>query len=403
MIDFFAVTKADLKKLTITQIETLVREGQFPIDGRQLYALLARDSRVGVRQLALKERHRIRSGEVEAARLNRLREHERRLREGGAVHIAGVDEVGRGCLAGPVVAAAVILPANTEIAELDDSKELDRAARERVNEVIRSRALAVAFGVASAAEIDRVNVLEATMRAMRHALGDLGPPVPDHVLVDGNRKPQSSFAETALVDGDARSMSIAAASVVAKVHRDELMLKYEKEYPAYGFGSNKGYGSGKHLEALRIHGPCAIHRRSFKPIAPTPADGSMPLFEDGEVTVDIGRRGEEAAAVYLEGKGYHIKERRYRAAGAEIDLIAVSADSCLVFVEVKTSAQASRSRPEARVRADKKKHLARAARQYLDRTSQGQGDCRFDVVAVIMPRGATSPSQVIHYENAFQV
>ena len=121
------------------------------------------------------------------------------------------------------------------------------------------------------------------------------------------------------------------------------------------------------------------------------------------MTVDIGRRGEEAAAVYLEGKGYHIKERRYRAAGAEIDLIAVSADSCLVFVEVKTSAQASGSRPEARVRADKKKHLARAARQYLDRTSQEQGDCRFDVVAVIMPRGATSPSQVIHYENAFQV
>jgi len=397
------MTRADLEKLTIFQIETLLCAGQFPTDGRELYALLARDRRAGVRRLAVKERQRLRSREVEAARLNRLRDHERRLRDGGAIHIAGVDEVGRGCLAGPVVAAAVILPADAEIADLDDSKELDPAVRERVSEAIMGSAVSVAFGVVSADVIDKVNVLEATMRAMRHALNELGIPTPDHVLVDGNRKPQSPFPETALVDGDARSMSIAAASIVAKVHRDGLMSKYDTAYPEYGFASNKGYGSGQHLEALRLHGPCPIHRHSFKPLAPDPDARSLHLFEEGEPGVDIGRRGEEAAALYLEGRGYRIRERRYRAAGAEIDLIAVAADGCLVFVEVKTSAVMIGSGPEDRVRPDKKKHLARAARQYLDRKAGGNRECRFDVVAVIMPRGTTSPSEVTHYQNAFQL
>lgn len=183
--------------------------------------------------------------------------------------VAGVDEAGRGPLAGPVVAAAVILPARGVPRGIDDSKKLSAAERERLHGRLRGCA-AVGVGVVEADEIDRLNIYWATMKAMTLAVEALAETLghsPGHVLVDGNRLPRWGYPATALVGGDAKSLSIAAASIVAKHTRDTLMLAYAESYPAYGWHSNKGYGCAKHLAALREHGPTPLHRRSFAPVA----------------------------------------------------------------------------------------------------------------------------------------
>lgn len=200
-------------------------------------------------------------------------EFERRLYKSGQVRVAGVDEAGRGPLAGPVVAAAVILPAAwvfeglpDALAGLNDSKQLSPARRERFFATLTTaEGVWYALGSAEPDEIDRLNILRATHQAMRRALRALNPP-PDHILVDGLPVPDLPAPQTALPRGDARSYSIAAASVLAKVTRDRRMLEYDRLYPAYGFARHKGYPTAEHLEQLRRHGPCPIHRRSFLPV-----------------------------------------------------------------------------------------------------------------------------------------
>ncbi len=180
--------------------------------------------------------------------------------------VAGVDEAGRGPLAGPVSAAAVILPEGFTHALLDDSKKLTERKREHLYVELTTRH-DVRFAVAllDAEEIDRLNILRATHEAMRRAVAQLSPP-PGHVLIDGLPVRDFPLPHTALVGGDALSFSIAAASVIAKVTRDRLMLEMDAQYPAYGFAKHKGYGTAQHLAALRTHGPCPIHRRSFQPV-----------------------------------------------------------------------------------------------------------------------------------------
>ncbi len=183
--------------------------------------------------------------------------------------VAGVDEAGRGPLAGPVVAAAVILPAGVPLEEfggLNDSKALSEAQRERIYDRIFSLCPSVGVGVADEREIDRVNILQATLQAMRRALEQLIPK-PDRVLVDGLQVPVTDCPAHALVKGDSRSASIAAASIVAKVTRDRMMARFHLEYPRYRFDRHKGYGSGLHLAALKVFGPCPLHRRSYAPVA----------------------------------------------------------------------------------------------------------------------------------------
>jgi len=180
--------------------------------------------------------------------------------------VAGVDEVGRGPLAGPVVAAAVILDDLQPIKGLRDSKALGHVTRIRLSAEIRAKALCVCIAQASVEEIDRLNILQATMLAMQRAVQGLRL-VPAYVLVDGNRLPKLSMPAEAIVKGDARVTSIAAASIVAKVHRDELLTELHAEHPAYGFAGHKGYATPEHLAALREHGACVVHRRSFAPVA----------------------------------------------------------------------------------------------------------------------------------------
>ncbi|GAB4262776.1 ribonuclease HII [Deferrisoma sp.] len=181
----------------------------------------------------------------------------------GAVRVCGVDEVGRGPLAGPVVAAAVILPPGAELPGLDDSKRLAPGVRAALVPRIREVALAVGIGECSPEEIDRWNIHRATLRAMCRAVQDLGM-TPDHLLVDGIHRLPLSLPQETLVKGDARSWAVAAASVIAKEHRDALMVEYGRRYPGYGFEDHKGYPTRAHREALERLGPCPIHRRTFR-------------------------------------------------------------------------------------------------------------------------------------------
>lgn len=191
--------------------------------------------------------------------------HERELRLAGFHSIAGIDEVGRGSLAGPVVAAAVILPDRHRIKGLRDSKVLSRARREALYQLILDRADAVGVGCMEVEVIDRINILQATKLAMREALGRLTTP-PDHLVIDALSLREVDLPQRPIIDGDAISASIAAASIVAKVTRDRICAEFDSRYPAYGFGRNKGYGTRRHVEALLREGPCEWHRRSFAPL-----------------------------------------------------------------------------------------------------------------------------------------
>lgn len=188
--------------------------------------------------------------------------YEDRLYQQGMVHVCGVDEAGRGPLAGPVCAAAVILPPHIEIPGLNDSKKLSDKRRRELFPVIQGNAIAYAIAFSNEKEIDEINILQATFRAMERAVSQLNVP-PDYILVDGNKLPDFDTACEAVVHGDSLSASIAAASILAKVTRDDLMLKFAADYPNYGFDVHKGYGTKVHYEALMKYGPCPIHRMTF--------------------------------------------------------------------------------------------------------------------------------------------
>jgi ribonuclease HII len=204
---------------------------------------------------------------------------ERELWQGGLRSVAGVDEAGRGPLAGPVVAAAAALPPEwlagglpESLEGLNDSKQLTIEQREKFFAVLTGRPdVRWAIGQADSDEVDRWNILQATHQAMNSALAQLRP-APQHVLVDGTRVKSLRFPQTPLVQGDARSYSIAAASVLAKVTRDRLMLAFDRQWPDYGFATHKGYGTPQHLAALAALGPCPIHRRTFTPLRPVPGE-----------------------------------------------------------------------------------------------------------------------------------
>ena len=197
---------------------------------------------------------------AELARLDGMRVYEREYEGCGA--ICGIDEAGRGPLAGPVAAAAVILPKDCRILYLNDSKKLTPRRRELLYDEIMEKALAVGVGIVDHKRIDEINILQATYEAMRMAVGQLAVK-PDVLLNDAVRIPGLSQLQVPIIKGDAKSVSIAAASVIAKVTRDRIMVQMDEKYPGYGFASNKGYGSAAHIAAIRTLGPCAIHRRTF--------------------------------------------------------------------------------------------------------------------------------------------
>lgn len=219
-----------------------------------------KDLRTGVGVLVAKARKKIQEYEKEIARTEKMKEFEKKY--SSFSYICGIDEVGRGPLAGPVVAGAVILKKDCDILYLNDSKQLSEKKREELYDVIMDKAVSTGLGLVSPERIDEINILNATYEAMRQAIGELKQ-APDLLLNDAVTIPQVTIKQVPIIKGDAKSISIAAASIIAKVTRDRLMVQYDTVYPEYGFASNKGYGAQAHLEALRKFGPTPIHRKTF--------------------------------------------------------------------------------------------------------------------------------------------
>jgi ribonuclease HII len=225
-----------------------------------LLAELASDERAGVQSLIASGKKRIAAYEKELARTEQMWHYERLYPD--REFIGGIDEVGRGPLAGPVVAACVILPKDCKLLYINDSKQLSEKKREELYDRIMEEAVAVGIGSSSQELIDEINILQATYAAMREAISKMSVQ-PDQLLVDAVHIPGIAIPQRGIIKGDAQSISIAAASIVAKVTRDRLMVEMDAKYPGYGFAGNKGYGSAEHIAALREKGPCEIHRRSF--------------------------------------------------------------------------------------------------------------------------------------------
>jgi len=218
------------------------------------------DTRLSVVKEIERANTRIRKYQEELARTYAISEYERKYSD--YTYICGIDEVGRGPLAGPVVAGAVILPKNCDILYINDSKKLSEKKREELYDIIMEKAVATGIGYASVERIDEINILQATFEAMRDAISKLSVS-PDILLNDAVTIPQVSVPQVPIIKGDAKSISIGAASIIAKVTRDRLMADYDMVFPEYGFASNKGYGSAQHIEAIKKYGPCPIHRRTF--------------------------------------------------------------------------------------------------------------------------------------------
>lgn len=231
-----------------------------PAKRKELSELYAPDERAGVQKLIHSYRKREEALRVERERLLAMRSYEREYAD--CRYICGIDEAGRGPLAGPVVAGAVILPADCEILYLNDSKKLSAARREALYDEIMEKALAVGVGMASPARIDEINILQATYEAMREAVSKLQVQ-PNILLNDAVTIPDVNIPQVPIVKGDAKSVSIAAASIIAKVTRDRLMVQYDEILPGYGFAKHKGYGSQEHIAAIRQMGASPIHRQSF--------------------------------------------------------------------------------------------------------------------------------------------
>ena len=225
-----------------------------------LYEVYSSDERAGVKKLVSAYRKKEEALQKERMRLEDMRSFEHKYSTYSL--ICGIDEAGRGPLAGPVVAGAVILPKDCEILYLNDSKKLSPAKREALYEEIMEKAEAVGVGMASPARIDEINILQATYEAMREAVDNLGV-TPELLLNDAVTIPDVSIPQVPIIKGDAKSVSIAAASIIAKVTRDRLMVQYDKILPGYGFARHKGYGSKDHIEAIRRLGPTPIHRQTF--------------------------------------------------------------------------------------------------------------------------------------------
>ena len=248
-----------MSKESIKEIDSRLKMAE-DAEREQLMKVYAPDDRAGVQKLLEKYRKQKEKLLAEKERLAKMRQYEEKYAD--HAFICGIDEAGRGPLAGPVVAGAVILPKDCEILYLNDSKKLSAAKREELYDEIMEKAVAAAVGMASPARIDEINILQATYEAMREAISKLAVE-PGILLNDAVTIPEMIIPQVPIIKGDAKSVSIAAASILAKVTRDRLMVEYDRVMPEYGFAGHKGYGSKEHIEAIKKYGPTPIHRKTF--------------------------------------------------------------------------------------------------------------------------------------------
>ena len=260
--DLYIAEKGNVDRMAEKKIGE-IREELKAVDDEKLPSFIEayeKDERSGVVKIVEQAKKRIEKLEAEKLRIENLKKYEREYADCG--YICGIDEVGRGPLAGPVVAGAVILPKDCDILYINDSKKLSAAKREELYDVIMEKAVAVGIGMASPQRIDEINILQATYEAMREAVAKLAVR-PQVLLNDAVTIPDMDIFQVPIIKGDAKSLSIAAASVLAKVTRDRLMKEYDTIMPEYGFAGHKGYGSAAHIAAIREYGPSPIHRKTF--------------------------------------------------------------------------------------------------------------------------------------------
>lgn len=276
----------DLARLPVCELRARFVDAGRPLP-EGLEGLLEVDPRAGAREVLRLVRKRREENRAEGQRLRHLLRYERELWERGVVHVAGVDEAGMAPLAGPVVAGACILPRDYRPRGIDDSKQLDRRERERLAEDVKRNAVAWAVARAEVDEIDGLNIYRAGLLALTRAIRAL-PLVPDHLLVDARKLQELRIPQTPIVHGDALSLTIAAASILAKTTRDALMRELDGAHPGYGFARHKGYPTAEHFDALRRLGACPIHRRSFQPVRE--ALGLVPV--QGDLFAPVAPRDE---------------------------------------------------------------------------------------------------------------
>src|SRR5438128_4853850 len=300
-----------MKQLSLKEIQEKYASGNSAVSSAILRKL-QRDPRAGARQLYKVLARRYEEQKKERNRLDAMLHFERLLWKAGIQNIAGVDEVGMGPLAGPVVAAAVIFPQGVEIEGIDDSKALAEETRNRLEQEIRATASAVGIGLVEVDEIDRINIYHAGIRAMQLALENL-PLTPQHILVDSRTIPGFAQPQNSFDKGDGINFSIASASIVAKVYRDGLMTELDRRYPGYGFAGHKGYATPEHQRAIRELGPCPIHRRSFdyiREICGQYCDLYYSLKEQGYVLVSRDQLGEWEAKMKAAADSLSINENK---------------------------------------------------------------------------------------------
>lgn len=293
---------------------------------------------------------------------------------------AGVDEAGRGPLAGPVVASAVILPDDHSIKGLRDSKKLTPKKRELLFREIHESASAIGVGIVDEKEIDATNILKATHKAMQIALGKLGMR-PDKALIDGYALPNQVIPNEGVIGGDNKVDSIRAASIIAKVTRDRIMEQYDIVFPEYGFAKHKGYGTKQHIESLIRYKASPVHRKTFRPVSE-----HLPTMEWFRKNRFVGSLGERLAAMYLIKNDYVIREMNIRCLPyGEIDIVAEK-DDTIIFIEVKTISKKSIGTPEEKVSEIKLEKLEKAIQKYMI-DKDIQTDIRLDAITVILKKG----------------
>jgi ribonuclease HII len=274
------VQRINIKKMSLKQLQGLINEGR-PEVYSEVIDVLNGDPRGGAQKLVRFCQARLEEHRRERDRLNRMYSYERQVWAMGYKLVAGLDEVGRGPLAGPVVAAAVILSGETSLPGLEDCRRLSGKRRQELFEQIQESALGIGIGMVHPEGIDEANVMMATYKAMVKAVANL-PVSPDYLLIDSLHLPGVAQPQAPIAGGDGQSCSIAAASIVAKVTRDDYMVEMDKLYPQYGFANHKGYGTLEHRDALERHGPCPIHRKSYGSVREIMSLSSGALFTDDE-------------------------------------------------------------------------------------------------------------------------
>lgn len=353
--------------LSLQKLDARIRHAD-PQEYDMLIALLASDRRDGARARLEKLLRKKDAYTKEKKRIEAMHLYETSLYRAGYERVAGMDEVGRGCVFGPVVSACVILPPGSRLLYVNDSKKLSAQKREMLYDQICQEALAIGIGVVDAAVIDEINIFNATKLSMQKALQQISPP-PDMLLVDAMHV-ETDIEQRSFIRGDANHYCIAAASIVAKVHRDHMMQKLSAEYACYDIAQNKGYGTAAHLQAIQRYGISDLHRKSF-----------LQAYSSASSPTAIGKAYEQQAKAYLAQIGMPCLECNYRCKGGEIDLICKESDTdTLVFVEVRYRGKGSYDSALDSIRTKKIQHVRYAAQQYLAQNALDEMPVRFDVV-----------------------